>query len=268
MSTPPNWPPPPPPPPQPPMPPAAPAGAPTYPPYYAPTPEPKKSSAVPIVVIFGGLFVLAMIAAIAIPSFLRARVSANEAAAIGTLQTVVSAEVTWAQGHGGRYAQPACLGDPASCADPQTPPLVMQEIAGLGPRSGYVFGFLLKPDANEASSNAGTAEAASETGEPGVSPPGTPTDAEVRAQLEQFSTPDTGASPPVLPAQDPAAGPSVPPVQGGFVFWATPQTAGRSGIRTFCVDETGLVRVYSLDTPWTAPAADDPRCPETGTPLG
>ena len=38
-----------------------------------------------------------------------------------------------------------------------------------------------------------SATAAEET--PGVSPPGTPSDAEVRAQLEQFSTPDTGATP-------------------------------------------------------------------------
>ena len=37
-----------------------------------------------IVVIFGGIFVVGIIAAIAIPGLLRARMSANEAAALGT----------------------------------------------------------------------------------------------------------------------------------------------------------------------------------------
>ncbi len=257
------------------MPPGAAAGAPAYAPCYEPVPQPKKSSAVPIVVILilvivGGLFVVGIIAAIAIPSFLRARVSANETAALGTLQTVVSAEVTWAQTHEGRYAQPACLGDPASCADPQTPALLMKDIAGLGPRNGYVFGFLLRPSATENARDAGTAEGASETvTEPGVSPPGAPTDAEVRAQLEQFSTPDTGStSAPSVPARTPDRWPPTPPDHGGFVFWATPSTPGRTGGRTFCVDESGLVRAYNLDSRWTPPAVDTPRCPETGTATG
>ena len=264
MSTPSNWPPTPPPPSMP-MPPAVPAGTPAYAPTYAPVPQPKKSSAVPIVVIlivviFGGLFVVGIIAAIAIPSLLRARVSANEAAAINTLRTMVSAEVTWARMHEGRYAQPACLAEPASCGDQQMSSLVTREIGGLGPRSGYVFGFLLRPDA-------GT----SETGiEPGVSPPGAPTDAEVRAQLEQFSTPDTGAAPAPPLATVPSPRPDLaflPPSDRGFVVWATPQMPGRSGIRTFCIDETGAILVYDFDATWTGPAVDNPRCPETGTPL-
>ena len=97
MSTPPTWPPPPPPPP--PQPPPGPS--PAAPPLYAPAPPPKKSSAVPIVVIlivviFGGIFVIGIIAAIAIPGLLRARMSGNEAAAIGTMRTMVSAQTAWA----------------------------------------------------------------------------------------------------------------------------------------------------------------------------
>ena len=78
-----------------------------------PAPPPKKSSAIPIVVIlivviFGGIFVIGIIAAIAIPGLLRARMSGNEAAAIGTVQTMVSAEVAWATDTaGGLPSRPA-----------------------------------------------------------------------------------------------------------------------------------------------------------------
>src|SRR3954468_14920165 len=107
MSTPPTWPPPPP-PTAPQTPPGLPGGAPLYVP--APASAPKKSSAVPIVVIlivviFGGLFVVGIIAAIAIPSLLRARTVGNETAALGALRTVASAQVAWASSHGARYAE-------------------------------------------------------------------------------------------------------------------------------------------------------------------
>ena len=264
MSTPPTWPPPPPPaqPPPPPGPPTVPGAAPRY----VPAPPPKKSSAIPIiviliVVIFGGIFVIGIIAAIAIPGLLRARMSGNEAAAIGAVQTVVSAEVAWASGHGGRFAQPACLGEPASCGDTQTPGMLTAEIAALQPRSGYDFGFVLRPGADEAATNDGAAATAT-GGTPGVSPPDAPTDAEVRAQLEQFSTPDTGAAAP-MPRPQPAP-PSDP---GGFAYWASPSNPGVTGARRFCVDETGVVREYDLDAAWTAPSDDQPRCPDTGRPL-
>ena len=48
--------------------------------------------------------IIGIIAAIAIPSLLRARISANEAAAIGDSRTVVSANITYANGNNGAYA--------------------------------------------------------------------------------------------------------------------------------------------------------------------
>ena len=258
MSTPPTWPPPPPPPP-----PQTPHGLPGGAPLYAPAPPPpKKSSAVPIVVIlivvvFGGIFVIGIIAAIAIPGLLRARMSGNEAAAIGTARTLVSAEVAWASGHGGRFAQPACLADPASCGDEQTPSVLMKEIGSLQPRSGYDFGFVLRPGADEAATDDGAAGGAA-----GVSPPGAPTDAEVRAQLEQFSTPDTGATPAAARRQ-----PVAPLDRGGFAYWASPSNPGVTGNRSFCTDESGVVREYGPDDPWTPPTDDQPKCPDTGRPL-
>ena len=282
MSTPPTWPPPPPPaqPPPPPVPPTVAGAAPRYVP--AP-PPPKKSSAIPIVVIlivvvFGGIFVVGIIAAIAIPGLLRARMSGNEAMAISVMRTMVSAQVAWASGHDGRVAQPGCLVEPASCGDTQTPSLLTPEIGGLGPRSGYDFGFVLRPGSDGGAADPGTADGppSAAAGEaPGVSQPEAPSDAEVRAQLEKFSTPDTGAATatpdasaaPAMAAPTPRPRPAVPSDPGGFAYWASPANLGVTGNRRFCVDETGVVREYRLDDTWTPPSESQPRCPDTGRPL-
>ena len=112
------------------------------------------------------------------------------------------------------------------------------------------------------------------TEDAGRQPAGAPSDAEVRAQLEQFSTPDTGAAPAADPGAAPATAapmprpqPAAPADHGGFAYWASPSNPGVTGNRRFCVDETGLVRVYGLDAAWTAPSDDQPRCPDTGRPL-
>jgi hypothetical protein len=231
-----------------------------------------------IVVVFGGIFVIGIIAAIAIPALLRARTSANEAAAIGTMRTMASAQTAWAATHDGRYVSAACLGAPADCGDTQSPSFLMPEIASLQPRSGYDFGLVLRPGADEAGPDGGTADGAPATATeetPGVSPPGAPTDAEVRAQLEQFSTPDSGAAPatadtnaaPAPAAPMPRPRPAAPADRGGFAYWASPSNPGVSGNRRFCVDETGVVLAYDIDALWTPPSADQPRCPDTGRPL-
>jgi hypothetical protein len=56
-----------------------------------------------------------IIAAIAIPSLLRARISANESMAIGDLRTLVSAEVAYASRNGGFYDRLECLARPVEC---------------------------------------------------------------------------------------------------------------------------------------------------------
>ena len=48
--------------------------------------------------------IIGIIAAIAIPGLLRARMSGNEASAIGSMRTIVSAEQTYASSSGGGYA--------------------------------------------------------------------------------------------------------------------------------------------------------------------
>jgi prepilin-type N-terminal cleavage/methylation domain-containing protein len=59
--------------------------------------------------------IIGIIAAIAIPSLLRARVSANEAAAIGDTRTVVSAEAAYQSAASGFYGELTCLAVPGPC---------------------------------------------------------------------------------------------------------------------------------------------------------
>jgi prepilin-type N-terminal cleavage/methylation domain-containing protein len=57
--------------------------------------------------------IIGIIAAIAIPSLLRARVSANESATIGDIRTVISAQAAYQSANGGWYASDMdCLSDP------------------------------------------------------------------------------------------------------------------------------------------------------------
>jgi type IV pilus assembly protein PilA len=59
--------------------------------------------------------IIGIIAAIAIPSLLRARVSANEAAAIGDTRTVISGEAAYQSANSGFYGNITCLAVPSGC---------------------------------------------------------------------------------------------------------------------------------------------------------
>ena len=102
-----------------------------------------ESSGITVVLIAGAVLLMlvafiGIIAAIAIPSLLRARVSANEAAAIGDLRTVISAELTYASTNGGFYDQLECLAKPQECIPgyPPTGPVFLSEIPPAV-RAGY-----------------------------------------------------------------------------------------------------------------------------------
>ena len=93
--------------------------------------------------------IIGIIAAIAIPSLLRARVSANESASIGDIRTVISAEAAFHSSFGGRYGDLACLADPNSC-DPQYPataPSFLDVALAAVPnvKSGYARSFVSNP---------------------------------------------------------------------------------------------------------------------------
>jgi prepilin-type N-terminal cleavage/methylation domain-containing protein len=61
------------------------------------------------------IVIILIIAAIAIPRLLRARVSANEARAIGDTRTVLSAQVAYASANGGWFGEITCLATPSTC---------------------------------------------------------------------------------------------------------------------------------------------------------
>ena len=61
--------------------------------------------------------IIGIIAAIAIPSLLRARVSANEAATIGDIRTVISAQAAYQSANGGWYSGSlSCMSNPFGTA--------------------------------------------------------------------------------------------------------------------------------------------------------
>jgi type II secretory pathway pseudopilin PulG len=79
-----------------------------------------------------------IVAAIAIPSLLRARVSANEAATIGDIRTVISAEMAYQSASGGYYGPPECLAVPTTCLPAYSGLTFLQpELASATTKSGY-----------------------------------------------------------------------------------------------------------------------------------
>jgi type II secretory pathway pseudopilin PulG len=78
----------------------------------------KKMAVAGIACAVGSLLVapfLGIVAAIAIPSLLRARVAANESAVIGDIRTVISAEAIYQDRNGGYYGTLECLNAPQAC---------------------------------------------------------------------------------------------------------------------------------------------------------
>jgi uncharacterized membrane protein YhaH (DUF805 family) len=82
---------------------------------------------------------IGIIAAIAIPSLLRARVAANEASAIGNLRTVVSAQAAYQTVNQGFYeSRGECLSGPQACIPDYAGPTFLDAALFAGPKSGYI----------------------------------------------------------------------------------------------------------------------------------
>ena len=84
--------------------------------------------------------IIGIIAAIAIPSLLRARVSANEAAAIGDTRTVISAEAAYHSTASGFYGNITCLNIPSGCLPGYVGPTFLDGVLAAAPtvvKNGY-----------------------------------------------------------------------------------------------------------------------------------
>ena len=87
--------------------------------------------------------IIGIIAAIAIPSLLRARIAANETAAIGDSRAVISAEHAYAASNGATFGTLSCLASPTSCGfGPGTEAFVDKGITSLIPKNGYARSFV------------------------------------------------------------------------------------------------------------------------------
>lgn len=96
-----------------------------------------------------GCMGIGIIAAIAIPSLLRARVSANESAAIGDIRTVISAEAAYQSANAGFYDTLDCLNAPAGCIPGYAGPTFLDVMLASGaPKSGYRRTFHSGPPAS------------------------------------------------------------------------------------------------------------------------
>jgi prepilin-type N-terminal cleavage/methylation domain-containing protein len=86
--------------------------------------------------------IILIIAAIAIPSLLRSKIAANEASAVASTRTIVTAQVTYANTYSstGFAANLLALGPPAGAAQPDsTAAGLIDGVLAAGQKSGYAF---------------------------------------------------------------------------------------------------------------------------------
>src|SRR5438046_3978371 len=85
--------------------------------------------------------IILIIAAIAIPNLLRARIAANESSAVSAVRTINTAEVTYATGFPttGYAAALANLGGATPCTPAIATGCLIDSVLGAGNKSGYTF---------------------------------------------------------------------------------------------------------------------------------
>src|SRR5215510_9042344 len=124
--------------------------------------------------------IIGIIAAIAIPSLLRARVAANESATIGDIRTLISAQAAYQSANGGLYdSKLTCLVAPATGCIPSyptnAPTFLDSQLAAQSAKSGYnrsylpapvsgALGALVSPSSTGSYAYATSAIAANQTG--------------------------------------------------------------------------------------------------------
>ena len=84
--------------------------------------------------------IILIIAAVAVPNLLRAKISANEASAGASMRTIATAELTYNISYPTvGYANLATLGGPSGCVTSSTTACIIDELLTSGSKSGYSF---------------------------------------------------------------------------------------------------------------------------------
>ncbi len=88
--------------------------------------------------------IILIIAAIAIPNLLKARIAANQASAVGSLRTIVTSEVGYQSSYGTYSATLGALGGAQPCTSSSTTACLIDQTlatatAAATPKSGYYF---------------------------------------------------------------------------------------------------------------------------------
>ena len=150
--------------------------------------------------------IILIIAALAVPHLLSAKIAANQASAVGSLRTITSAEQTFSSTYSDGFTLSlAQLGGPAGSGSCVNAGLI-DEVLSTAPnqKTGYKF---------------------------------------------VFTANGTAALTAGIPAACGVSGDT------GFTVSATPSTLGMTGTASYCVDETGVVRVNAAGIVIPAPCS-------------
>jgi type IV pilus assembly protein PilA len=85
--------------------------------------------------------IILIIAAIAIPNLLRAKMAANEASAVGSMRTINTTAVEYSTTYGGYPSTLASLGGPAGGSATSSSAELVDAVLAGGTKSGYSFSY-------------------------------------------------------------------------------------------------------------------------------
>jgi prepilin-type N-terminal cleavage/methylation domain-containing protein len=83
--------------------------------------------------------IILIIAAIALPNLLRARIATNEVSAAASLRTIATAELAYSLTYSTGFADLPNLGGPAPCTPSAATACIVDSLLSAGNKSGYTF---------------------------------------------------------------------------------------------------------------------------------